>query len=244
MNVTLVHRSAQLMNRQLDGIAAAYLQKAIEQRGVHVVTGTAPVRVCGAVVNGTRHSTGVELANGAIISADLVVAATGIEPVAELAQQCGLTVHHGIVVDAAMRTSNAAIFAIGECNELHGDTVGLVAPIWQQVEVLAANLCGEEKMFQQQPFVTMLKVSGIDVHVMGEQELREGARVLAYQDRGLGIYKKLVLHNGKVAGALLFGDVADSQLFFNLIQRQSDVGANYCRLLLVGDHPAKLLATA
>jgi nitrite reductase (NADH) large subunit len=249
MHVTLVHRSAQLMNRQLDGTAAAYLQKAIEQRGVRVVTGIAPVRVCGDAC-----PTGVELANGEIIPAALVVAATGIKPVAELAQQCGLAVNHGIVVDTAMRTSDAAIFAIGECNELLGETVGLVAPIWQQVDVLAANLCGEEKAFQQQPFVTMLKVSGIDVHAMGELEPREGDRVLTYQDRGLRIYKKLVLRNGPsstsakpttvVAAALLFGDVADSQLFFNLIQRQSDVGANYCRLLLAGEHPVERLATA
>lgn len=249
MHVTLVHRSGQLMNRQLDGIAAAYLQKAIEQRGVRVVTGIAPVRVCGEV-----KPVGVELAHGEIIPADLVVAATGIKPVAELAQQSGLAVNHGIVVDAAMRTSDAKIFAIGECNELHGETVGLVAPIWQQVDVLAANLCGDAKEFQQQPFVTMLKVSGIDVHVMGELEPRQGDRVLTYQDRGLGIYKKLVLRSRPysssarptttVAGALLFGDVADSQLFFNLITRQRDVGANYCRLLLAGEHTADLLATA
>jgi nitrite reductase (NADH) large subunit len=254
MKVTLVHRSAQLMNRQLDGIAAACLQRAIEQRGVCVRTGVAPARVHGVLVSGVGHPTGVELANGEIISADLVVAATGIKPVVELAQQSGLAVNHGIVVDAAMRTSDAKIFAIGECNELHGETVGLVAPIWQQVDVLAANLCGDAKEFQQQPFVTMLKVSGIDVHVMGELEPRQGDRVLTYQDRGLGIYKKLVLRNGpssssakpttSVAAALLFGDVADSQLFFNLITRQSDVGANYCRLLLAGEHTADLLATA
>lgn len=251
MHVTLVHRSAQLMNRQLDTVAAHYLQAAIEKRGVAVRTGIAPVRVLGA-----EAPTAVELATGELLPAELVVAATGIQPVTELAQHCGLTVQHGIVVDAEMRTSDAHIFAIGECNELNGETVGLVAPIWQQVDVLAANLCGERQQFQQQPHVTMLKVSGIDVHVMGELEIDSDSsadqtakpfkesRVLTFQDRGLGVYKKLVLRNGKVVGALLFGDVADSQLFFNLIQRQSDVGANYCRLLLAGEHPAELLASA
>jgi len=246
MQVTLVHRSAQLMNRQLDALSASYLQSAIEKRGVVIRTGVAPTKI-----HGTDKPTAVELANGEIIPADLVVAATGIQPVAELAQQAGLATHYGIVVDASMRSSDDHIFAIGECNELNGETVGLVAPIWQQVEVLAANLCGEPKQFQQQPYVTMLKVSGIDVHVMGELDVDAQAsaqhmenRVLTYQDRGLGIYKKLVLCNRKVVGALLFGDVADSQLFFNLIQRQSHVGANYCRLLLAGEHPTELLATA
>jgi nitrite reductase (NADH) large subunit len=246
MKVTLVHRSAQLMNRQLDGLAASYLQRAIEQRGVTIRTGIAPARVVGAVIDGVNKPVALELANGEQIPAQLVVAATGIQPVTEVARQAGVAVNHGIVVDACMRTSDASIHAIGECNELDGETVGLVAPIWQQVDVLAANLCGEHKQFQQQPYVTMLKVSGIDVHVMGELEADdlEGVRVLTYQDRGLGVYKKLVLRNRKVAGALLFGDVADSQLFFNLIQRQRDVGANYCRLLLAGDPPAELLATA
>ena len=243
MQVTLVHRSAQLMNRQLDAIAARYLQNAIETRGVVVRTGVAPVKI-----HGSEKPTAVELANGDVIRADLVVAATGIQPVTELARAAGLTVQHGIVVDTAMRTSDAAIYAIGECNELNGETVGLVAPIWQQVDVLVANLCGEPKEFQHQPYVTMLKVSGIDVHVMGELDAdvctNANVRVLTYQDRGLGIYKKLVLRNRKVAGALLFGDVADSQLFFNLIQSQNDVEANYCRLLLAGDHATELLATA
>lgn len=254
MRVTLVHRSSQLMNRQLDGLAASYLQRAIEKRGVTIRTGIAPAKIIGSVVNGERAPSAVELANGEQIAAQLVVVATGIQPVTELAQQAGLAVNHGIVVDACMRTSDDAMYAIGECNELDGETVGLVAPIWQQVDVLAANLCGEVKEFQQQPYVTMLKVSGIDVHVMGDLDHTADTRVLTYQDRGHGIYKKLVLRNRPscqstrsittVAGALLFGDVADSQLFFNLIQRQSDVGANYCRLLLAGEHPTELLATA
>lgn len=249
MTVTLIHRSAQLMNRQLDALAAVYLQRAIEKRGVAIRTGIAPAKIIG-----TDKPVAVELANGEQIAAQLVVVATGIQPVSELAQQSALVVNHGIVVDACMRTSDDAIYAIGECNELNGATVGLVAPIWQQVDVLAANLCGEAKQFEQQPYVTMLKVSGIDVHVMGDLENSSDTRVLTYQDRGHGIYKKLVLRHGPsyqstgstttVAGALLFGDVADSQLFFNLIQRQSDVGANYCRLLLAGEPPAELLATA
>jgi nitrite reductase (NADH) large subunit len=244
MHVTLVHRSAQLMNRQLDALAASYLQRAIEIRGVTIRTGVAPAQVIGALVDGVNRPVALELANGEQIPAQLIVAATGIQPVTDLAQHAGVAVNHGIVVDACMRSSDASIYAIGECNELDGATVGLVAPIWQQVDVLAANLCGEYKQFQQQPYVTMLKVSGIDVHVMGELETTPDTRVLTYQDRGHGIYKKLVLRNRNVAGALLFGDVADSQLFFNLIQRQCDVGANYCRLLLAGDHPAELLATA
>jgi nitrite reductase (NADH) large subunit len=81
----------------------------------------------------------------------------------------------------------------------------------------------------------MLKVSGIDVHAMGELETSADTRALTYQDRGRGIYKKLMLREQRVVGGLLFGDIADSQLFFNLIQQQCEVSSNYCRLLLAGE---------
>ena len=240
MQVTLVHRAAQLMNRQLDAVAAAYLQKAIEQRGVTVVTGRSPVAIAG-----DGRASGVVLDDGSTLPAALVVAATGIQPVTEVAHTAGLTVNRGIVVDTTLCTSDRAIYALGECCEMNGETVGLVAPIWQQVDVLAANLCGEQQSFETKPYVTMLKVSGIDVHVMGEQHIAANARLLTYQDRDHGIYKKLIIRDGVVIGALLFGDIADSQLFFNLIQNQNRIGSDECRLLLAGEWPAaQILASA
>ncbi len=240
MSVTLVHRATQLMNRQLDAVAASYLQKAIEKRGVTVITGRSPVAIAGSA-----RASGVVLDDGTMLATELVVAATGITPVTDIATQAGLSVNRGIVVDKQLGTSDRAIFAIGECCEMNGETVGLVAPIWQQVDVLAANLCGEAKCFEEKPYVTMLKVSGIDVHVMGEQNVAGDARLLTYQDRDHGIYKKLIIRNNAVIGALLFGDIADSQLFFNLIQNQIHVGSNDCRLLLAGELPTQqILASA
>jgi nitrite reductase (NADH) large subunit len=80
---------------------------------------------------------------------------------------------------------------------------------------------------------------------MGEQNVAGDARLLTYQDRDHGIYKKLIIRNNAVIGALLFGDIADSQLFFNLIQNQIHVGSNDCRLLLAGELPTQqILASA
>jgi nitrite reductase (NADH) large subunit len=235
--VTLVHRAGRLMNRQLDNVAADYLRRAIERRGVTVLTGCAPVEVLGA-----DRATGVLLDDGSVLDAELVVAAIGIEPCVELAVATGLTVNRGIAVDNAMATADPAIFALGECCERDGETVGLVAPIWQQVEVLAANLCGEPGTFENKPYVTMLKVSGIDVHAMGETTVdsNSGAttQVIAYQDRERGIYKKLLLRDRRVVGALLFGDIDDSQCFFQLLQDCSPVAGDHCRLLLAGELPA------
>lgn len=232
-DVTLVHRAAQLMNRQLDRVAAALLQQAIERRGVTVITGRTPVAIDGAAA-----VAGVRLDDGTVLPADLVVAATGIEPAVELAVATGLAVRRGIVVDSGLRTDDAHVFALGECCECDGATVGLVAPIWQQVDVLAANLCGEARRYVAAPFVTMLKVSGIDVHAMGEIDAGADTHVLAFQDRGRGIYKKLVLRDGRIVGALLFGDIDDSQLFFRLLRERHEIGDNHCRLLLAGEWSA------
>lgn len=233
MGVTLVHRSAQLMNRQLDALAADYLRRAIEDRGVEVRTGLAPVAMLGDEV-----VRGVSLENGEILAADIVVFAAGITPETTLARAAGLVVNRGIVVDRGLRTSAASVYALGECCELDGETVGLVAPIWQQVDVLAANLCGGNRAFVAQLYVTKLKVSGIDVHVMGDLQACPDTRVLTFQDRKFGIYKKLLLRNDKVVGALLFGDVVDSSKFFSLIQNQCVVDGANSRLLLAGEHSA------
>ncbi len=242
MSVTLVHRAAQLMNRQLDDIAAHYLQRAIEARGVRVITGRAPVSV---LSDEQSRATAVLLDNGEHLPAAVVVVATGIQPVTELAAAAGLNVARGIVVDNGMVSSDESIFALGECCERNGETVGLVAPIWQQVEVLAANLCGAREQFNARPYVTMLKVSGIDVHAMGDIDCSADTRALVYQDRERGIYKKLLLRAQRVVGALLYGDIVDSQLFFSLLQQQTEVGSNYCRLLLAGEFSPQLdLATA
>lgn len=229
-HVTLVHRAAQLMNRQLDHVAAGYLRAAIERRGVTVCTGHAPV-----AIEGGDQVTGVRLDDGTVLPADRVVAATGIEPVTEPAAAAGLPVGRGIRVDDTLRTDDPAVCALGECCERNGETVGLLAPIWQQVDVLAANLRGESRRFAAEPYVTMLKVSGIDVHTMGETDAASDAHVIAFQDRVRGIYKKLVLRDRRIVGALLFGDIADSQLFFRLLRERREIGDNHCRLLLAGE---------
>jgi nitrite reductase (NADH) large subunit len=238
-SVALVHRANRLMNRQLDNLAADYLRRAIELRGVCIVTGRAPTAILGE-----EKVSGVLLDDGTTLAADRVIAAIGIEPSVELAIAAGLPVNRGIEVNDALATVDRSVFAIGECCERDGETVGLVAPIWQQVEVLAANLCGEQRRFEPSPYVTMLKVSGIDVHAMGETTTDSTTdattQVVAYQDRERGIYKKLLLRDGCVVGALLFGDVDDSQFFFQLIQARSVVAGNHCRLLLAGELPASV----
>src|SRR5512146_919617 len=139
MDVTVLHLMPTLMERQLDGAAGYLLERAIEQRGIQVKT-KANTK---AIVGSTRVE-GVELADGTVIPATLVVMAAGIKPNAALAKEAGLAVNRGILVDTHMRTSDPDIISLGECAEVGGHVYGLVAPLYEMAKVAAAHLAGRE----------------------------------------------------------------------------------------------------
>jgi len=239
MDVTLLHRRDVLMNRQIDRNASDLLIKELEGRGIKIATGHGPVALTGMPVSPTseegstsRKVCAVTLDNGDKLEADLVIFATGIVPCTPLAQASGLLVKKGICVDAQLQTSQADIYALGECCEFEGNTYGLVAPIWNQASVLAKQLTlkddDELPVYQEESFATKLKVSGIDVHSMGiinSEETDLECEVLEFNDFERSIYKKVLISDHKVVGAVLYGDVADSQWYFELLQQEQDIEA-------------------
>jgi nitrite reductase (NADH) large subunit len=220
LDVTVVHLMPWLMERQLDARAGALLQQELVARGIGFVL---PVET--AAIVGDARATGVQLKDGHILPADLVVMAVGIRPDAALARGAGLACNRGVMVDDAMRTSDPAIHAIGECSEHRGQCHGLVAPIWDQVTACARALAGERVAFAAKPVATSLKVSGVAVYSAGELAAREGAQEIVLEDGARGVYRKLVLRDGRLAGAVLFGDAADGPWFFDLMQQRRDVSA-------------------
>ncbi len=132
MDVTVLHVMPTLMERQLDPAAGYLLQKAVEERGIKVVTKANTKRILGE-----EKVEGIELDDGRIIPATLVVMAVGIRPNAGLAKEAGLAVNRGIVVDAGMQTSDGDIMALGECAEVGGMVYGLVAPLYEMARVAA-----------------------------------------------------------------------------------------------------------
>src|SRR4051812_6355609 len=139
MDVTVLHVMPTLMERQLDPAAGYLLQKAVEARGIKVMT-KANTK---AIIGGGKVE-GVELADGTVISATLVVMAVGIRPNIGLAKEAGLDVNRGIVVDSQMRTSDPSILALGECAEVAGNVYGLVAPLYEMARVAATGLSGDD----------------------------------------------------------------------------------------------------
>jgi nitrite reductase (NADH) large subunit len=221
MAVTVVHLMPTLMERQLDPAAGYLLQKAVEARGIKVIT-KAETK---AILGDTR-AEAVELADGRKIPATLVVMAAGIRPNAWLAQEAGLPVNRGILVDAGMITSDRDIQAIGECAEVGGHTYGLVAPLYEMAGVAAARLSGDETAcFVHSDTPTKLKVTGIDVFSVGDFADGDDRDEIVLRDASAGVYRRLVLRDNRIMGTVLFGDTLDGAWFTDLKKREVDISS-------------------
>jgi nitrite reductase (NADH) large subunit len=217
--VTLLHLMDRLMERQLDHRAALMLQHAVEARGIAVRLQAQTARIAG---NGKVE--GVELRDGTTIAADAVVVAVGIRANAALARTAGLEVGRGIVVDDHLETNAAGVHAIGECAEHRGCCYGLVEPAYEQAQLLARRLAGERASYPGSVLATNLKVSGVNVFSAGDfLGATAEAEEIVLSDPASGVYKKLVITQGRLVGAVLFGDTADGLWYLDLIRTGSPV---------------------
>lgn len=219
MDATVVHLMEVLMERQLDESAGYLLTEALKTRGVETVLGAQSEEIVGQ----DGQVAGLRLKDGRTLPCDVLVMAVGIRPNAALARAAGLNVNRGVVVDDQMRTSDPAIFAVGECAEHRGVAYGLVAPIWDMCRTLADTVTDAEAAYEGSVLSTRLKVSGVDVFSAGRFAGGEGCEDIVFRDAGRGVYKRLVLEGGKVAGAVLFGDAADGAWYFDLMRSGQDV---------------------
>ncbi|HZT74967.1 MAG TPA: nitrite reductase large subunit NirB [Terriglobales bacterium] len=232
-DVTVVHLPDTLMNLQLDAVGGRYLQRHIERLGVRVC-----VNRCARAVLGDGAVEGVEFADGSTLPANLVVIAAGVRPNVVLAREAGLEVRRGVVVDDQLGTSDPAIYAVGECAEHRGVVHGLVAPLLEQAKVLAAVLAGHrDERYRGSIPAAQLKVMGVEVFSAGEINEGDGLDCVRYEDAGLGVYKKLLLRDGKLAGVALVGDTADSQRYAAWLRGGADLTARRSSLLFPAPAP-------
>ena len=219
MEVTVLHLMPTLMERQLDPAAGYLLQKAVEARGIEIVT-----KANTKAILGKGRAEAVELADGRKIPATLVVMAAGIRPNAWLAQEAGLDVGRGIRVDAGMTASDPDILAIGECAEVGGHTYGLVAPLYEMARVAAGRLAGvDNAIFVHSDTPTKLKVTGIDLFSVGDFADGEDREEIVLRDASAGLYRRLVLKDNRIIGTVLFGDTLDGAWFTDLKKREVDI---------------------
>lgn len=240
--VSLLHRGPWLMNRQLDETAADWLMDALTERGVQVHLNTS----ARAIERQADRVTAVTTETRQRLSATIVIAAMGVQPNVELAQRAGLRVKQGIVVDDQLQTSDPAIWALGECVRHRGQSYGLVGPLYEQARVLADVLCNsaQQAAYCGSTVATHLKVSGVPVFSCGDITDPD-AESIFWQDHRQRHYKRLWLRNGRIVGAVLYGDIADGAFFQQLMQQEINVDAWRNHLIFGAAHcPVEELAQA
>ena len=235
--VTLVHLMDRLMERQLDAPAAALLKSLVEPRGITVLLNANTARILGE-----RRVDGVELADGRRIDADAVIFAAGIRPNIALASAAGIPAGRGIIVDDQLQTGARGIFALGECAEHRGVCYGLVEPAYEQARVLAQHLAGRTAVYCGSVVATNLKVSGVSVFSAGDYLSGDSTESIVLSDVGRGTYQNLVISEGRLAGAVLVGDVADALWYLDLIRGREEV-ARIRKDMMFG-RPAAILKEA
>jgi nitrite reductase (NADH) large subunit len=216
--VMLVHLMDRLMERQLDAPAAALLKSLVEAKGVEILLDANTARIIGE-----KRLEGVELADGRRIDADAVIFAAGIRPNVALAREAGIAVNRGIIVDDQLQTGASDIFALGECAEHRGICYGLVEPAYEQARVLAAHLAGRTAAYEGSVVATNLKVSGVSVFSAGDFTGSEASESIVLSDVKRGTYKKLVVAEGRLTGAVLVGEVGDALWYLELIRNRETV---------------------
>ncbi|TCQ29332.1 nitrite reductase large subunit NirB [Rhizobium sp. PP-CC-3G-465] len=218
MDVTVIHIMPTIMERQLDPPAAYLLEKALNDRGIEIITKANTKRIVGE-----DKVEGIELEDGRVIEGTIVVMAVGIRPAAQLAKEAGVVTNRGIVVDDGMMTSDGSIYALGECAEHRGVCYGLVAPLYESAKTLADRLIGGASEYRGSVVNTKLKVTGINLFSAGDFAEGEDREEIVLRDATAGVYKRLVLKDNRIVGAVLYGETADGAWFFDMIKRGTDI---------------------
>jgi nitrite reductase (NADH) large subunit len=204
LRVTVGEIAPHLMAQQLDPVGGALLRHKLEAMGVGVLCGAAAA----ALVGEGGAVGGVRLKDGSVLDTDMVVISCGIRPNVEVAKDAGLAVERAIVVDDQLRTTDPAAFAVGECAQHRGKVYGLVDPVYEQARVFADVLTGADPSaaYGGSRLATTLKVMGVDLLSMGDVNAADpDCEVVSHLDPARGVYKKLVLRDNRVAGAVLLG---------------------------------------
>ncbi len=235
--VTLIHLMDRLMERQLDAPAAALLKSLVEPKGIDVLLNANTARILGEI-----RVEGVELTDGRRIEADAVIVAAGIRPNIALARDAGIAVNRGVIVDDALQTGAPDIFALGECAEHRGVCYGLVEPAYEQARVLAQHLAGRTAAYDGSVVATNLKVSGVSVFSAGDFLGSEDSESIVLSDVRRGTYKKLVVSDGRLTGAVLVGEVGDALWYLELIRSRESVAR--IRKDMIFGRPAAILPEA
>jgi NAD(P)H-nitrite reductase large subunit/ferredoxin len=222
IRVVMLDRGPWPLSRQLDEQAGALLWEMLHDLGIELLPQVQAERIVADEV-----VSGIELVDGGAIDAELCLVATGVVPNSELAEAAGLDVAGGITVDDAMRTSDPHVYAVGDVVDHQGRRYGLWPASVEQAQVAATSIVGGEAAFSLLAQPARLKVPGIDLLSIGAVEASgEGSKTVVVSAYGTRRYRKLVLDEGRLAGAIVLGD---PELFDDVtagVEQGIDLGAD------------------
>lgn len=233
LSVTVVHLFDVLMNRQVDALGGLFLRRAIERLGIAVRTS-----VSTKAVVGDKRVEGLSFGGGETLPADMVVFSSGIKPRVDLALESDVPCNAGILVDDQLRTQLPRLYAVGECAEHDRTVYGTVQPIYEQCKVLADVLTGADPhaAYRGSKVYTKLKVAGVEVASMGRIEAdRAGDEAVQVIEEARGVYRKLVVRDNRLVGAVLVGDSAAAAGLVQLLDDGTPLPPNRLDVLASGE---------
>ena len=218
IRTSVLERSPRLLTRQLDARAADLLKRYLEGLGLEIVTGAET-----QAVSGQGRLDAVHLKDGRTLDAEILLVAAGIQPNAELATQAGLATNRGVLVNARMQTGDPHILAAGDVAEFEGQVPGLWPVAVAQAEIAADNAVGGTKLYDPVVPVTILKVVGIELTSIGRFEAAGSHEEEIALEDASGRYRKLVVADGRIVGAILLGYSKEVAAVRTAITRGFDV---------------------
>ncbi len=235
VNVSILQLGSRLMERQIDNLAGELLIDFIEEKNITVYMNDQVQVVEPAHQKGKLRA---KLRSGKILQADAVVYAVGTRPNIEFAVESGLEAAQGIIVNDYMQTSDPDVFAIGEIAEHCGKMMGITAAAEKQADVLANFIHGDvQSLYTGAVPMNILKLSGLDLCSLGIPEIPvngEGYDEILFIDKSLRYYKKCIIKDDRLVGAILIGDKSEFAEFRSLIENKIELSERRMQLLRSG----------
>ncbi|MGC4102110.1 molybdopterin-dependent oxidoreductase [Ferruginibacter sp.] len=240
VKVVIIQRISRLMDRQLDPLGSQLLHEELVNKGIEIFYNDEIDRFIGE-----KNISGVRLKSGLLINCQALVIAIGTVPNIELVKTAGIDCKRGVVVDEYLRTSEKDIYAIGEIAEFKGFLYGITAAAEQQAEIVARFLNGDiAKFYNGSLLMNILKMHGTDLCSLGLAEIPNNDPTyeeIVFIDRAKRYYKKCIVHNDKLVGAILIGDKSEFLEFRNLIENKLELSEKRLQLLRSGKMPEPVI---
>jgi ferredoxin-nitrate reductase len=230
--VSVIQRTSRFLDRQLDQLGSQLLQEEMENQGCDLYFNDEV-----ELYYGRARLTGVGLKSGRRLACDAVILAIGTTPNLELARDCGLACKRGVVVDAHLQTSDPSVYALGEIAEFEGTLYGITAAAEQQAAVLARYLSGDvASQYRGSTFMNIIKIHGFDLCSIGlpERPNTTDYEEIVFIDQAQRYYKKCIIHQDRLVGAILIGDKNEFQEYRELIANKTELSDKRLQLLRSG----------